>query len=672
MGRGAVMIVGVLLLSACGDRQSGAGASGSARGSGPAAATSSSGSAGPVATGSAGLPSPGSADVVSRASEPYAGPPVLAEGKLDGAALRAHNKARLARDDSAVIALEGGSAVELGKKICEAVVPKRPASTPVLVKPNIGGFDSIKSPDRSDGDDGVKGRVSNPEFVRGVIQCLKERGHKSITIADGWGAPHRYWEKLIDVSGYAAMARSEGVPLVCMCDDGVFDLAPGTPGKPVAVGGMEQTKVSTLLLPKILAEHLNGGLFIEVPKLKTHRFSVVSLGIKNLQGVVMSSVASPAHAQKWRMHAELNDYLKSKSGGAEDRRAYVDSLDRFATRMVDVLEVAAPDAVLLDGTPAMQGDGFQKMVPMREQVAIGGTNAVRVDQVGSMFLGAWKNPKLAAGLGGHDSSPLVEQAGKRFGIDFTTTKIEGSAKTLFAKPRPLVFKAIAPFEVHESASATGAAEPAVPSDKKLAHAADAGSDALAMDGVLDEPAWARATPIEFDTSWRGDATGAKTKVRLLWQRGALFAGFEVEGTGLLADASFPKDRDRPKLYEEDCVELFIGAGPSEPKHYFEIEVGPLGHFLDLEVDKAAKTENVAWSSGLSVGTRPDASGRRAVIELKLTAPEIRAHLERGVILPFALYRMEGKSPRQYLAWSPTMTDRPNFHVPDRFGAIVLD
>ncbi len=131
--------------------------------------------------------------------------------------------------------------------------------------------------------------------------------------------------------------------------------------------------------------------------------------------------------------------------------------------------------------------------------------------------------------------------------------------SLLAKPRPLVFKAIAPFEVHESASATGAAEPAAPSDKKLAHAADAGSDALAMDGVLDEPAWARATPIEFDTSWRGDATGAKTKVRLLWQRGALFAGFEVEGTGLLADASFPKDRDRPKLYEEDCVELFIGA-----------------------------------------------------------------------------------------------------------------
>jgi hypothetical protein len=37
-----------------------------------------------------------------------------------------------------------------------------------------------------------------------------------------------------------------------------------------------------------------------------------------------------------------------------------------------------------------------------------------------------------------------------------------------------------------------------------------------------------------------------------------------------------------------------------------------------------------------------------------------------------LYRMEGKEERRYLAWSPPRTKKPNFHVPEAFGSLVLD
>ena len=33
----------------------------------------------------------------------------------------------------------------------------------------------------------------------------------------------------------------------------------------------------TLLVPKILAEHLDHGLFLSLPKIKAHRYAVVSL-----------------------------------------------------------------------------------------------------------------------------------------------------------------------------------------------------------------------------------------------------------------------------------------------------------------------------------------------------------------------------------------------------------
>ena len=621
----------------------------------------------PTGTASAALP-----DAISGASVPYSGPPVLGEGKLDGDALRAHNRERLKGDTSPVIALTGPDPVALGKRLCEAVVPRRPPGVPVLVKPNIGGFDSIKDPDKSNGDDGVAGRVTNPEFVRGVIQCLKQRGHTKITVADGWGGPHSYWEKLVVVSGFAEMTRQEGVPLVCMCDDGTFDVQGDKPGKPFAVTGMGKTRVPTLLLPKVLAEHLSGGLFVEVPKLKAHRFSVVSLGIKNLQGVVMSSVAAPAHRQKFRMHEELKEYLEGKKAGAEDRALYVRSLDLFAQRIVDVLEVATPDAVLLEGTPAMMGDGFQQMVPVTPSVAIGGTNVVRVDQAGSMFLGAWENDKLARGLMGRKSSPLIEVAAKRLGLDLSSTQIEGEAADLVRAGRPFVFKALAPFSLAGTEGTTGQTPAPKPSGAKVASAAAVGADPIKLDGTLDEVAWSRAKVVEFSTDWKGGATGVTTKVRFLWSPDALFAGFELESLGFNTDTTKPTDRDRPRLYQEDCVELFLAPDSKQRSRYFEIEVGPFGHFLDLSIDRGLKKEDVGWSSGLTVGTRRDVAASRGTIEVRLSAPEIKAALKSGGELGLALYRMEGKADRRYLAWSPTLTDKPNFHVPERFGTLSLE
>ena len=314
----------------------------------------------------------------------------VASGVLDGDALRQKHLARVAADTSSVTILTGSSARELGRRICEAKVPHVPADTPILLKPNIGGFEWFKDPKKSDGDDGVRGRTTDPEFVRGVVECLKARGQTHVTIAEGWGARHEDWLKLIQVSGYGAMARDEGVPLVAMDDDGVFDKEGDTPGAMLRVSGMEKTHVPTLLSPKILADTLQHGIFISLPKIKAHRFAVFSLAIKGTQGTVALSDASPAFRQKWRMHKELMPYLEARTKNVpEDRDAYVKSLEVFAERIADVLAINTPDVVLAEGAPAMQGDGFSKLDPMQARVAIGGTNVIQVDRVGAEFMGAF-------------------------------------------------------------------------------------------------------------------------------------------------------------------------------------------------------------------------------------------------------------------------------------------
>lgn len=634
-------------------------------------------------------------DVVSRASEAFdAGPPVLASTKVDGAALRKRHIERLKTDRSPVTVLAGESALELGQRICEAVVPARPKWTPILVKPNICGFDGFKNPEKS-GDDGVTGRITDAEFVRGVLRCLKARGHTRVTIAEGCGNSHEHWKKAIAVSGFEAMASEEGVPLVAMDDDGVYDRVGDQPGKPLAISGIERTRVPTLLMPKILAETLERGLFISAPKLKAHRYSVVSLGIKGMQGTVMRSEASPAYNQKWRMHEELKAYLSARRHKQpEDRAQYVASLELFAERMLDVLEISLPDVVLVDGAPAVAGDGFQKLRVLPGKIAIGGTNPVLVDRVGSQYLGLWDNAALAAQLGGHRGSPLIEFAARRYGVDWKTLSLTGDGVSRLKEPRPVFFKAIAPFTIEgdqaivsatpsassapsadvvstpsvASANPTPSAAPAT--ERPSAHAARA-AHAPVIDGRF-EPIWQKAPVVAWDTDYAGESTGIATQARFLWDENALYAWFELKSTDLNVDSSFPLSSERPKLYQEDCVELFLAPDAARPKHYYEIELGPLGHFADLEVDRERKSHDVDWSSQLQVAATHSAERRTASIEARLGARDITSALRAGARLPFALYRMEGKGKRKYLAWSPPRTKKPNFHVPEAFGTLIVD
>ncbi|HEY8079998.1 MAG TPA: carbohydrate-binding family 9-like protein, partial [Labilithrix sp.] len=612
-------------------------------------------------------------EVISSASSVWdGGPAVVTSGEVDGDALRKQTRARIAADQSPVTILQGGTARELGERICKASVPARPKETPILIKPNLGGIEWFKDPDKNDGDDGVHGRTTDVEFVRGIVRCLKARGHERITIAEGFAHQHADWNRLVKVTGYDVMAREENVKLVAMDDDGVFDVEGDQPGKPLKVRGMDATHAPTLLMPKVLAEHLEHGLFISAPKLKAHRFGVVSMAIKGMQGTVMLSDASPAFNQKWRMHKELAAALKLLGTDKEaGKKAYLDSLHVFSERMADCLEVAAPHVVLAEGAPAEGGDGFGKRWPSDEHVAIGGTNPILVDRVGAQFLGLWDNADLARELGGHRTSPLIEIAAKRFGVNLAKVTIEGDGAPLLASPRPVHLLSMSgfsllsddkPHEIAPGKPASGAPHPEI--HVKLV-------DAIAIDGAI-EPAWDRASPVTFDTDWSGAKTRTPTRVRLLRSKDALYTLWELENAGVNSDASKPTKTERDKLYEEDCVELFLAPDATVRTRYWEVELGPLGHFFDLSVDRATKKSDTAWSSAPEIATKVDREAKHVVIEAALRAPEIVTALRAGARLPFALYRMEGKSPRLYLAWSPTRTEKPNFHVPDAFGTLVVE
>jgi hypothetical protein len=95
----------------------------------------------------------------------------------------------------------------------------------------------------------------------------------------------------------------------------------------------------------------------------------------------------------------------------------------------------------------MGGDGFQVLTPMPKKLAIGGTHPLAVDKVAAEYLGLWDSEKLANGLRGYRTSPLVARAAERFGLDLGKWPITGDGAALLSEKRPVHFVSMAPFVV---------------------------------------------------------------------------------------------------------------------------------------------------------------------------------------------------------------------------------
>ncbi len=615
---------------------------------------------------------PVAADVVAHASDDAPSPttplPPPVSDELGVAQLVARHRARLiAEREAPVHVIAERDAFEAARQLCERVVPQRPPETPVLIKPNSSGIDRMR-----DGiDDGVELRTVGYDFLRGVIACLTARGHREITITDTWTRPEQR-ERWMRVTGIDRLVREEGVRFVGLFDDRGPD---GTLSPTIAAPlGADHTLGDELRVPRVVARHLRDGLFISVPKMKMHRFAVMTLSIKNNMGLVVIGDGEGGETRAGRMHREIGAWLERFRGPErfDDREAYVASLEIFSRRIVDVLEVITPDAVLIDGVPPVAGDGFALNEPFDAGVAIGSTNPVLADAVALEWMGMLDNPDLEREIH-HRTSPLVEEAARRFYGDtapLQAIRVEGD--TSFRTSAHVAhYRGFPGFEVGHPPSPA----PELPWLARAVHATRT-EQAPAVDGVLDDAAWATARPVSIDHDWRGRAApaGLDTDVRFVFADDALCMGFEAAYQTLVVDDAAPIETEHPALYRFDAVEAFIDPTPRTPETYIELELGPRGHFMDIDVDRNRQPRgDVAWSSGMRVATRVDAAVRRYVIEACVPASAFGVERLGAADWRIGLYRVAGEGrQRPHLARYPTYTERPSFHVPERFGWLRLE
>jgi uncharacterized protein (DUF362 family)/Pyruvate/2-oxoacid:ferredoxin oxidoreductase delta subunit len=191
--------------------------------------------------------------------------------------------------------------------------------------------------------------TTHPELVRAVVRLAKAAGAGSIAIGDSPGGrtSANGARAIFEASGMAEVARDEDVDLVLLDDDVVR--------MPVPDG--------------VLYQHFNLGravvesdVLIDLPRLKTHGFMMMTGAVKNLFGCIPG-------LEKAQFHVKVPDR------------------DDFGEMLVDLLLACQPDLCIMDAIIGMEGAGPSGGSPRRIGAVLASADAVAMDVVAAAITG---------------------------------------------------------------------------------------------------------------------------------------------------------------------------------------------------------------------------------------------------------------------------------------------
>jgi len=199
-------------------------------------------------------------------------------------------------------------------------------------------------------------------------------------------------------------------------------------------------------------------------------------------------------------------------------------------------------------------------------------------------------------------------------------------------------------------------------------AAYVGSE-IRLDAAHPAAEWQKARPIIFCSDWQGKNPDQQreTQVRILWSSQMLYLRFECRYRELHVFADSDPNGRRDHLWDRDVAEAFLQPDPVRERYYREFEVSPNGMWIDLDIFPGGLAD---LKSGLKKSVMLDADGHRWAAELAIPMKALTRDFDPKSTWRANFYRVEGtKEPRAYMAWRPTDTVEPNFHVPQAFGRL---
>lgn len=182
--------------------------------------------------------------------------------------------------------------------------------------------------------------------------------------------------------------------------------------------------------------------------------------------------------------------------------------------------------------------------------------------------------------------------------------------------------------------------------------------------------WDASAPVRVTDHWSGEraADGRHFSACLLWSERALYARFDAKRTEDLVVSDEPDtERKTLGLWEFDVCELYVAPNAAEPRQYFEFEIAPTGEWLDLAIDSTGGERVTDWEYDSGMKAFACIDKRMLTMAIAIPWKAFGKTPAAGDAWLGNLFRCVGAgNERGYLAFSPTHTAEPNFHVPEKF------
>ena len=209
------------------------------------------------------------------------------------------------------------------------------------------------------------------------------------------------------------------------------------------------------------------------------------------------------------------------------------------------------------------------------------------------------------------------------------------------------------------------------------------SSPIKLDANSPASEWQSAAPVCFASDWQGKNPDSEleTEVRVLWSPETLYLRFICRYRDLFVFSDSGPNGRRDQLWDRDVAEAFLQPPELQAKSlskasgrfyasYNEFEIAPNGMWIDIDISPSGPAD---LNSGLSRSVHVDIVKKIWAAELAIPVNAVTANFDPGSPWRANFFRVEGKvEPRSYMAWQPTHTPEPNFHIPEAFGVLKFE
>ena len=188
---------------------------------------------------------------------------------------------------------------------------------------------------------------------------------------------------------------------------------------------------------------------------------------------------------------------------------------------------------------------------------------------------------------------------------------------------------------------------------------------------LENKSWDKAKDILIDKYWSGANAPQERqfKAKLLWSETAVYVRFEAnQKEPLIVSEKANLTSKTRGLWDRDVCEIFFAPNRETPRKYFEFEIAPNGEWIDLGIYQMPDKRETDWDYASGMQSKSVIEKGKIRMAIKVEWKAFGKTPKAGDVWLGNIFRCIGKDPtRGYLAWSPTGTPEPSFHVPDKFG-----